>query len=407
MDISCCYFEDDLLENFHPLTLTRPVYDLRVGIYTLGEKWVNALQSPHKICGPIREHLRGVFDEYKFDESTEEILWINPRFIPNKNLVEQLQKLVPESGLLSGSGSLIAAKVTQQIHNRWMENGITSDEISTSKIEADSITEVKNIWELFQLNGNQINQDISWLDRSLFIDKIEASFPHATFINADQIYIEEGANIEAGAILIAEKGPIFIGKNAHIMAGAIIRGSSAICNNSVVKMGAKIYEDTTIGPVCKVGGEISNVIFHSYSNKAHDGYAGNSVFGQWCNIGADTNTSNLKNNYSTVKVRDWHTNKMMDTGQQFIGTIMGDHSKTGINSMLNTGTLCGVCCNLFSDDYPPKHVPSFSWISGNNIVPYHFEKAIEAMEKMMQRRSVELTPAYKNMMKAIFRSTSF
>lgn len=172
-------------------------------------------------------------------------------------------------------------------------------------------------------------------------------------------------------------------------------------------MGAKIYEDTTIGPVCKVGGEISNVIFHSYSNKAHDGYAGNSVFGQWVNIGADTNTSNLKNNYSTVKVTEWRSGKMVDTGQQFIGTIMGDHSKTGINSMLNTGTLCGVCCNLFSDGYPPKYIPSFSWVSGHDIVPYHFEKAIEAMGKMMERRSVELTPAYKKMMKALFDSTSF
>jgi UDP-N-acetylglucosamine diphosphorylase/glucosamine-1-phosphate N-acetyltransferase len=191
------------------------------------------------------------------------------------------------------------------------------------------------------------------------------------------------------------------------MAQSVVRGPSAICEDSVVKMGAKIYEDTTIGPVCKVGGEVSNVIFHSYSNKGHDGYAGNSVFGQWCNLGADTNTSNLKNNYGTVKVFDWKSKKEFDTGQQFIGTIMGDHSKTGINSMLNTGTMCGVCCNLFSDKYPPKFVPSFSWVSGQDIVPYHFEKAIEAMEKMMQRRNVQLTRPYYQMMAALFQSSNF
>jgi UDP-N-acetylglucosamine diphosphorylase/glucosamine-1-phosphate N-acetyltransferase len=208
-------------------------------------------------------------------------------------------------------------------------------------------------------------------------------------------------------MIFAEKGPVYIGEGAQIMANSVVRGPAAICEKSVIKMGAKIYEDTTIGPVCKVGGEVANVIFHSYSNKAHDGYAGNSVFGQWCNLGADTNTSNLKNNYSTVKVIDWRTKKEIDTGQQFIGTIMGDHSKTGINAMLNTGTLCGVCCNLFSDDYPPKFVPSFSWVSGNDIVPYHFEKAVEAMERMMQRRDVPLTPSYHRMMKAIFQATSF
>ena len=407
MDIPCCYFEDDMLENFHPLTLTRPVYDLRIGIFTLGEKWLRALQSRDEVCGPIREHLRGVFDECKIEINSSEILWINPRFIPSKVLIDKVEKLETCTGLLSESGSLIAAKADQALHKKWMKEGLNSNDLKTTTLNKSSLIEVKNIWELFQLNGNQIKQDISWMNTSSFIENIEVAFPHATFFNPDKIYIEEGANIEPGAILIAENGPVFIGKNAHIMAGSIVRGASAICKNSVVKMGAKIYEDTTVGPVCKVGGEISNVIFHSYSNKAHDGYAGNSVFGQWCNLGADTNTSNLKNNYSTVKVRDWHTNKMMDTGQQFIGTIMGDHSKTGINSMLNTGTLCGVCCNLFSDDYPPKYVPSFSWVSGNNIVPYHFEKAIEAMEKMMQRRAVDLTPSYKKMMRAIFRSTSF
>lgn len=404
MNIQTCFFEDEYLENFHPLTLTRPVYDLRVGIFTLAEKWQHALGLSGSPSGPLREHLKGVFDDPAVTKECESVIWINPRFIPSKNLTEQIQSLNTGESLVH-NGSLIAASVSIDHHKTWMNKGPDLSDLKKTTVGSDGLTVLENSWELFQLNGEQIDADIKLSGKIAYGQ--EDIFPHTIFVNPDQIYIEEGANIEPGAILLANKGPIYVGKNAHIMANSIIRGPSAICEQSVVKMGAKIYEEATIGPVCKVGGEISNTIFHSYSNKAHDGYCGNSVFGQWCNLGADTNTSNLKNNYSTVKVSDWKTGKQSDTGQQFIGTIMGDHSKTGINSMLNTGTLCGVCCNLFSDGYPPKFVPSFSWVSGHDIVPYHFEKAIEAMERMMDRRSVPLTPAYKQMMQAIFDSTSF
>lgn len=401
----CCFFEDNFLENFHPLTLTRPVYDLRVGILTLGEKWHHALgKSDIKPSGTLRNHLKGVFDEYLIADSHQNVLWVNPRFIPSEPLVKSIQNLeVNHGGFIDDQ--LVAANIPFETHQKWSEAGIDLQDINSNKLEHEEITILKNSWELFQINGEQIVSDISLLKNS--IKKDRKKFPNAIFSNSDNIFIEEGAIIEPGAMLLADSGPIYIGKDAHIMANSVIRGPSAICEKSVVKMGAKIYEDTTIGPVCKVGGEIANTIFHSYSNKAHDGYVGNSVFGQWCNLGADSNTSNLKNNYSTVKVVDWKTKKEFDTGQQFIGTIMGDHSKTGINAMLNTGTLCGVCCNLFSDKYPPKFVPSFSWVSGNDIVPYHFEKAVEAMERMMKRRSVQLTPSYHKMMKALFQSTSF
>ncbi len=405
MKSNCCFFEDQYLENFHPLTLTRPVYDLRVGIFTLGEKWMHALETPEQpIRGVLRKHLSGVFEEFHSSDKYVSVLWLNPRFVPTKKLADQVKKLKTGEGLISDS-QLIAANVTHTIHQKWIEQEIVFDDIDTQKLNGDDITVLKNSWELFQINGSQIIHDISLLGKKSVQDT--SKYPHSQLINSDNIYIEEGAVIEPGAMLFAEKGPVYVGKNAHIMANSVVRGPSAICEKSVVKMGAKIYEDTTIGPVCKVGGEIANVIFHSYSNKSHDGFSGNSVFGQWCNLGADTNTSNLKNNYSTVKVVEWKTKKLYDTGQQFIGTIMGDHSKTGINSMLNTGTICGVCCNLFSDDYPPKFVPSFSWVSGKNIVPYHFDKAIEAMERMMKRRSVPLTPAYHRMMKNLFQSTSF
>jgi UDP-N-acetylglucosamine diphosphorylase/glucosamine-1-phosphate N-acetyltransferase len=186
------------------------------------------------------------------------------------------------------------------------------------------------------------------------------------------------------------------------MAGALIRGPVAICEGATVNMGAKIYENTTIGPVCKVGGEINNCIFHSYSNKGHDGFAGNSVFGQWCNLGADTNTSNLKNNYSTIRITDWNTESEIETEQQFFGTVMGDHSTTAINTQLNTGTICGVNCNIFSADFPPKFIPSFSWVGSNVIKPYKFEKACVTMQAMMSRRDVEFTEEYKALMQHIF-----
>lgn len=402
MNIQYCLFEDDYLENFHPLTLTRPVYDLRVGIFTLAEKWKLALDTPSPINGPLRTHLKGVFNEPDIT-GADAIIWLNPRVIPNTELAGQVHNLNEDEGILAGD-QLIAARINSSRHTRWLESGPDRSDLTLQNYDAP-LTILENIWELFQLNGEQIESDILLSEKIAYGD--EDLFPHAVFVEPDRIFIEEGAVIEPGAMLLAGSGPIYVGKHAHIMANSIIRGPSAICEKSVIKMGARIYEDTTIGPVCKVGGEIANSIFHSYSNKAHDGYAGNSVFGQWCNLGADTNTSNLKNNYSTVKVPDWKTGRQTDTGQQFIGTIMGDHSKTGINSMLNTGTLCGVCCNLFSDGYPPKFVPSFSWVSGQNIVPYHFDKAIEAMERMMARRNVPLTKEYKQMMNAIFNSTSF
>ncbi|MEX0905620.1 MAG: putative sugar nucleotidyl transferase [Balneolaceae bacterium] len=404
MNLQVCFFEDEYLENFHPLTLTRPVYDLRIGIFTLGEKWKQALKSTQTITGTLRQHLKGVFSEIDPKSVKNSVLWINPRFIPVESLINSVKDLSAGEALMNGD-ELIAALVSPDIHQQWYLKNINLKGFHKKEYSGDTLIVVENSWELFQLNGSQIIHDVQLLQQKPIKDT--SAFPHAVFMNPDQIYVEEGAIIEPGAMLLASEGPIYVGKNAHIMANSVVRGPSAICENSVVKMGAKIYKDTTVGPVCKVGGEISNVIFHSYSNKAHDGYAGNSVFGQWCNIGADTNTSNLKNNYSTVKVMDWKTNKEIDTGQQFIGTIMGDHSKTGINSMLNTGTLCGVCCNLFSDGYPPKYVPSFSWVSGQNIVPYHFEKAVDAMEKMMDRRSVKLTQPYFRMMKALFQSTSF
>jgi len=395
------FFEDDALKNFHPLTLTRPVYDLRVGILTLAEKWLLDMKSDQLANGPMRKTLKGLFQEPAPLQKNSSCYWINSRVFPDQNLVKAINGLQIGESLVKDN-LLIAAHMGENDHNLWITKGAsTGDVLEVSYTK--KLRRLDDIWQIFQFNGLEIKNDIGRIKDLNIADN--GRHQEAILVGEHDIIIQEGAVIEPGAILFAEEGPIFIGKNARVMANSVVRGPAAVCESSIVKMGAKIYKDTTIGPVCKVGGEVSNVVFHSYSNKGHDGYAGNSVFGQWCNIGADTNTSNLKNNYSTVRFRTWGTGEEVDTGQQFIGTIMGDHSKTGINTMLNTGTLCGVCCNLFADGYPPKYIPSFSWVSGKDVVPYHFEKALEAMDRMMERRDVKLTPAYKKMMQSIFKST--
>lgn len=400
MSCKTIFFEDAEHLNFHPLTLTRPVYDLRVGILTLGQKWNLDLGISSSPCGPLRPALQGVFSNPAKIESSDSFLWINSRVFPDAELVQTVQKLTEDTAILH-KNTIIAAKLRAPLHDQWLDSGVDTATVHSLAYES-APSFLDDIWQIFQLNGREIVRDLDRLKHNTFASPEQ--YPQSLMVNSENIFIEEGAVIEPGAILYADEGPIYVGKNAHVMANAVIRGTTAICEGSVVKMGAKIYKDTTIGPICKVGGEISNVVFHSYSNKAHDGYAGNSVFGQWCNIGADTNTSNLKNNYSTIKFRKWQSEEVIDSEQQFLGTIMGDHSKTGINSMLNTGTLCGVCCNLFSDGYPPKFIPSFSWVSGKNIVPYHFDKALEAMAKMMERRDVDLTPKYRSMMQNINKS---
>lgn len=396
------FFEDNSLKYFHPLTLTRPIYDLRVGILPLSEKWLQALGHDAQPCGLQRDNLKDLFAQPSSIESGKSSYWINPRVFPNETLVEKINGL-PLNYRLSDDETLIAAHLSAEHHNSWINNDMDLSGLQ-EKIYSGPIEKLNKVWEIFKYNGREIVRDLERIKNLKPVDKSE--YKNVTFIDKHPIYVEEEVTLEPGVVLYANEGPIYIGKGVKIMANSVIRGPSAICRDSVVKMGAKIDKETTIGPVCKVGGEISNVVFHSYSNKSHDGFTGNSVFGQWCNLGADTNTSNLKNNYSTVRIQDWETGETTDTGEQFLGTIMGDHSKTGINAMLNTGTICGVCCNLFSTGYQPKYVPSFSWVGQDKVVPYHFEKAVEAMEKMMQRRNIELSPAYKQLMQTIFESSA-
>lgn len=391
-----CFFEDEKLNTFHPLTLTRPTDDLRIGILTLSEKWKQALH-PTKINRILRPEFAGIFNSGNIS-TDEHCIWMNSRYLPTEQLITQINNL-SEGQYLTYGDTIIAAKVDGATSSKWHENGEPNFN-TLFVLESNDFLSIDNLWDLFQLNGQEIVRDVELLGINNNISGTVSN--HAVLEKKDKIYIQEGATIEAGCVLNASKGPIFIGKNATVMSGSHIRGPVAVCEDTTINMGAKIYEDTTIGPVCKVGGEVNNSIFHSYSNKGHDGFVGNSIIGQWCNLGADTNTSNLKNNYSTIRIPDWSDGQEIESKQQFFGTVMGDHSKTAINTQLNTGTICGVSCNVFSNDFPPKLIPSFSWVGSNVIQTYRLEKALEAMEAMMARRDVYLTEEYKQMMKTIF-----
>lgn len=390
-----CFFEDDRSYQFHPLTLTRPTDDLRLGIFTIREKWEHALNTS-KSNRILRPQLQEVFNSGTIDP-TQPCTWINSRYLPSEVLLDKINDL-SEGQCLKHNETVIAAHVDGTSSKQWHENKAV-DFKNLFILETPDFLSIKHLWDMFQLNGKQIVSDLEYLST----DSKDSHIPSQVVLqNRDQIHISEGATIEPGCVLIAEKGPIYIGEGATIMAGSHIRGPAAICKHATVNMGAKIYEDTTIGPVCKVGGEVNNSIFHSYSNKGHDGFVGNSLIGQWCNIGADTNTSNLKNNYSTIRITSWEDREEIETGQQFFGTVMADHTKTAINTQLNTGTICGVSCNIFSNDFPPKLIPSFSWVGSNVIQTYRLDKAYEAMKAMMARRDVELTEYYKQMMNGIF-----
>lgn len=393
-----CFFSDQLAKNFLPLTLTRPVFDLRIGVLTIREKWEHFLKT---------EFVSGIYDDYLYSvfESNpigiEDCLWINSRFLPSVELVESVLSLKTGQYLIKNN-EIIAALINGTDSTKLFNN---KNFVVDNLIEVEFESTPKSIsffWDLLSLNGDEITSDLQFFK----FDSVDETRLNVETIykNPDNIFIAPSAVIEPGCIFIADKGPIFIGENALIEAGSILKGPVAICEGATVKLRARIYDNTTIGPVCKVGGEVSNSIFHSYSNKAHDGFTGSSLIGQWCNFGADTNTSNLKNNYSEVKIFDWTSKTEYEKGFQFFGTILGDHSKTAINTVLNTGTTCGVSSNIFSLGFPPRYIPSFQWMGQEKTVPHELDKAISAMRAMMKRRNIELTDNYLKMIKHIAES---
>lgn len=352
---------------FAPLTFSRPVGNLRMGIYTNDERWKRLL--PDCEVGFITEtHLQSKFP------TLENALRVNAQVLPNEELAAAVFAL--EEGFSLYHGSTFIA-----------ENG--KGETKIQYVGTAPIV-LENRWDIFQKNEAAIELDFYLISEERRSEKLSKT---NTLIGPKELlFIEVGAKVEA-CTLNTTHGPIYIGKGAEIMEGSMIRGSFVLCEEAVVKMGAKIYGATTIGPHCRVGGEVSNVVFYAYSNKGHDGFLGNSVLGEWCNLGADTNSSNLKNNYSLVSSYDYDTKKLQTSDVQFMGLCMGDHSKSAINTMFNTATVIGFAVNVFSDVFPPKHLPSFTWLHGKEQQVYELPKAIQAANAMMERRHVTFTQA--------------
>ena len=380
-------FDGPSRNNLLPFTFTRPVADIRVGILTIREKWEAYLKTTTTTV--TEDYLS---DKYPMVEMDENIM-INASYLPNLELVEMVRDLTENQAIFSGED--VVAFFTKEA-----QDDINFDTYEAIEL-ADDIIKIENTWDIFSKNGEAIQEDFALLTKENTSQPIPSS---NNVIAPENIFIEEGAKLEF-ATLNASTGPIYIGKNAEIMEGAIIRGPLALCEGAGLKLGAKIYGPTTVGPFSKVGGEVNNSVIFGYSNKGHDGFLGNSVLGEWCNLGADTNNSNLKNNYAEVRLWDYQTQGFAKTGLQFCGLMMGDHSKCGINTMFNTGTVVGVSANIFGSGFPRNFVPSFSWGGHSGFTTYLTKKAFEVATVVMARRNVEFSVQDKAILEHVFEET--
>jgi UDP-N-acetylglucosamine diphosphorylase/glucosamine-1-phosphate N-acetyltransferase len=370
-----------------PFTFTRPVADIRIGILTIREKWEKYLG--YTTTTITEEYLADKFPMVEMEKN----IMINAAYLPNEVLAEMVMALEENQAIFNGD-EVIAFYTTD-----------TQDEVDFDEYDIIEYSEeglkIEHVWDIFQKNDAALREDFELLTEGRVSQRISAS---VNTIAPENIFIEEGAKLEF-VTLNASTGPIYIGKNAEIMEGSIIRGPFALCEGAVVKLGAKVYGATTVGPECRIGGEVSNSVLFGYSNKGHDGFLGNSVLGEWCNLGADTNNSNLKNNYEEVKLWNYDTGSFVKTGLQFCGLMMGDHSKSGINTMFNTGTVVGVCANIFGSGFPRNFVPSFSWGGAAGMVTYDVKKAFETSRIVMARRGIEFTPEDEAILAEVYQQT--
>jgi UDP-N-acetylglucosamine diphosphorylase/glucosamine-1-phosphate N-acetyltransferase len=382
-------FDPEWRNQLLPLAFTRSIAACRVGILTIAEKWSHLSGTAPGIL--TTEYLQCLYPV----NPAPRTIFINAALLPGHDALRLTDLLQPGESLWQDD-VLIALYADEEIH--------TTEDLSVraafgKKIPVqDKLTLLQHPWDIFTLNGRAIAEDIQILGLQPSADRLPAS---NRCLHPEHIYVEAGAKAEH-AIFNASEGPIYLGKDSEVMEGSMIRGAFALGEHAVLKMGTKIYSNTTIGPHSKVGGEINNSVIFGYSNKAHDGFLGNSVLGEWCNLGADTNNSNLKNNYSPVKAYSYAEKGMVDTALQFCGLIMGDHSKCGINTMFNTGTVAGVCANIFGGGFPPKFIPSFSWGGAEGWEQYAFSKAMETAEKVMERRGIALTGNDRRILQHIF-----
>ncbi len=404
-------FEDNEVKNLQPLTYTRPVYDLRCGILTLKEKAERYFPG-REILLHTREYLidsvKQNFPSNKVNEIPEnidELIFINGRVVVDNEFANNLESDGNDSAYYS-DGTLIAVKLSSdRLQDARKNTGNIGEFLSSLDLPEKEITATVIIypWNLVHQNGQELVKDYNLLTKNEQVKIKGKVYDGVNMVEPDNIFIGEGSKIKPGVVLDAEGGPIYIGKNVTIFPNSVIEGPCYIGDGSKIKVGAKIYENTSIGPVCKVGGEVEESIIHSYSNKQHDGFLGHAYLGCWVNLGADTNNSDLKNNYGNVKV--FINDEQIDSGSMFVGLTMGDHSKSGINTMFNTGTVVGVGCNVFGADFPPKYIPSFSWGGSESLTTYKLDKCMEVAKRVMARRDVEFTAADEKIFKTVFELT--
>lgn len=383
----CILFDGETRTYLLPFTYTRPVAALRVGILTIKEKWEKHMPATYSFL--TEEYLSAKFPMHAEAEN----LYINGALCPSAPLLDALSRLTQNQALYQGEDLLAVYGGPDVLPAKAAEG---KDKVNLS----DEARLIDRPWKIFSENGAELEADFNLLTHN----RSSAPLSNTNTLIGNGIFAEEGASAEA-AILNSKTGPIYLAKDATIMEGSIVRGGLALCDHSQLKLGAKIYGPTTIGPHSKVGGEVSNSVILGYSNKGHDGFMGNSVLGEWCNLGAGTNTSNLKNNYEQVKLWSFGQKRFVPTGQQFCGLMMGDHSKCGINTMFNTGTVVGISANIFGSGFPRNFVPSFSWGGASGFVDYRLDKALATAKLVMERRSIALDETERAILEHIYQHT--
>ena len=381
-------FDGPYRNNLLPFTFTRPVADIRVGILTIREKWESYLDSTTTTV--TEDYLSDKFPMVEMENN----IMINASFLPNTEVIEFVRNLRHNQALFKGEDVIaFFAKEGEEVNDFSTFEAV--------EFIGDILT-IRHTWDIFSKNGEAIIEDFRLITKDRQSQLIPAS---VNTINPENIFIEEGATLNF-ATLNASLGPIYIGRDAEVMEGSVVRGPLALCNNAVLKLGTKVYGPTTVGPYSKIGGEVNNSVIFSFSNKGHDGFLGNSVIGEWCNLGADTNTSNLKNNYAEVKLWNYETSRFVKTGLQFCGLMMGDHSKCGINTMFNTGTVIGVSANIYGAGFPRNFIPSFNWGGPQGNMTYKPVKAYEVAEVVMKRRGLSLEQVDIDILDHVYEQTA-
>jgi len=404
---SICIFEDEQYQQLQPLTYFRPSYHLKCGILSLHRK-IRRNYPNIRIELNTRAYLRNLIKQNHSEEIVEHIRSDQMLFLNGRILVDDdFHKIVPLDGpeelFLSKNkfiGGRVSSKNLETVSNSLKDVLSINDFPDLPKKDIE-VTLIEYPWDLVKYNPQELISDYHKL-KNQNENNLE-DFPEVYLLNKEEIFIGKNVNIKPGVVLDAEDGPIYIGDNVQIMHNASIQGPCFIGQNSIVKMNATIYHNTSVGKVCKVGGEIEDTIIHSYSNKQHNGFLGNSYLGSWVNLGAGTTNSDLKNNYGNIKV--FINNKPVDSGRQFVGLTMGDHSKAAINTSFNTGTVVGVSSNVFGGSFPPKYLPSFCWGGSDALTTYDIDRSIEVAERVMQRRDVILTKIDKELFRTVFHLT--